>query len=286
MNLLATGFRGAARRPLTETDIADVARDLRSDPAALAAVIRIEAAGQGFDPSGRPTMLREGHIFWDCLDPRDRALAKAAGLAWPRWGTHPYPTSADRRYADLARAMAIDEAAALKSCSWGLGQILGRNHQMAGFSDVRIMVATMMQGEREQLQAMGAFIEANGLADALRRRDWKTFAIGYNGARQAEHDYAGRLARAYDRLVAGRPASPADCLADGVLMLGEKGEPVRSLQLRLAERGYDPGRPDGWFGRITEQAVRVFQGEQRLVIDGKVGPKTAAALGLNFWPAG
>ncbi len=60
---------------------------------------------------------------------------------------------------------------------------------------------------------------------------------------------------------------------------GETGEAVRDLQRRLAALGHDsaPDEP-GEFGPATEAAVRVFQDQRRLDVDGVCGPQTWAAL--------
>jgi N-acetylmuramoyl-L-alanine amidase len=51
-----------------------------------------------------------------------------------------------------------------------------------------------------------------------------------------------------------------------------QGEDVRRLQLRLIELGYtDVGVPDGDFGSLTDKAVRRFQQDRGLVVDGVVG---------------
>ncbi len=63
-----------------------------------------------------------------------------------------------------------------------------------------------------------------------------------------------------------------------LLELGSKGPEVRDLQRRLHELGYSPGPVDGNFGPRTEQAVKAFQRESRLVADGIVGPRTRANL--------
>jgi peptidoglycan hydrolase-like protein with peptidoglycan-binding domain len=60
---------------------------------------------------------------------------------------------------------------------------------------------------------------------------------------------------------------------------GSTGAAVRMLQRLLADFGYDPGEVDGDFGAKTEKAVREFQGDFGLDVDGIVGPKTWAALG-------
>ncbi|HJQ46098.1 MAG TPA: N-acetylmuramoyl-L-alanine amidase [Amycolatopsis sp.] len=56
------------------------------------------------------------------------------------------------------------------------------------------------------------------------------------------------------------------------------GDDVFALQDRLTELGYDAGRPDGLFGGRTEKALRNFQRDYGLVIDGICGPATIRAL--------
>src|SRR5690606_38781190 len=49
----------------------------------------------------------------------------------------------------------------------------------------------------------------------------------------------------------------------------------------LGELGYDPGPIDGDFGKRTEAAVLAFQKDHPpLVVDGKPGPATRAAIGV------
>jgi peptidoglycan hydrolase-like protein with peptidoglycan-binding domain len=61
---------------------------------------------------------------------------------------------------------------------------------------------------------------------------------------------------------------------DPTLREGSKGVAVRGLQRRLLAQGYDLGEIDGRFGPKTEAAVKGFQGDFGLEVDGIVGPKT------------
>jgi N-acetylmuramoyl-L-alanine amidase len=56
------------------------------------------------------------------------------------------------------------------------------------------------------------------------------------------------------------------------------GDDVFALQERLLELGYDAGRPDGIFSLQTEQALRGFQRDYGLTVDGVCGPATMRAL--------
>ena len=64
------------------------------------------------------------------------------------------------------------------------------------------------------------------------------------------------------------------------LRKGSKGDAVRELQTMLLKLGYDlgPCGIDGDFGKATEAAVRSFQSDHRLAVDGVVGKNTWAEL--------
>lgn len=69
-----------------------------------------------------------------------------------------------------------------------------------------------------------------------------------------------------------------------ILKQGDRGPEVESLQRRLVELGYPVGRIDGVFGLLTTRAVRSFQAEHELVIDGKVGPRTSEVMASTAPP--
>lgn len=66
--------------------------------------------------------------------------------------------------------------------------------------------------------------------------------------------------------------------SDPTLTKGDKRVAVRGLQRMLRTRGFEPGEIDGDFGAKTEGAVRAFQSDHGLDVDGIVGPKTWDAL--------
>jgi len=64
----------------------------------------------------------------------------------------------------------------------------------------------------------------------------------------------------------------------GLLVKGDEGEDVRTLQQRLRVAGFYYGNATGIFGPITEEAVKKFQQTYKLDVDGIVGPATLSKL--------
>jgi peptidoglycan hydrolase-like protein with peptidoglycan-binding domain len=58
---------------------------------------------------------------------------------------------------------------------------------------------------------------------------------------------------------------------------GDQDHPIRTLQWLLRARGHSVAA-DGTFGPLTDAAVRAFQKEKGLVVDGIAGPYTWGAL--------
>src|SRR5271157_3852589 len=219
-------------------------------------VLAVETSGCGFLPDRRPQILYERHIFHrltggqfddgDVSDPSPGGYGPA--------GAHQY----DR----LAAAIALNRNAALQSASWGVGQIMGENFQSAGFSDVESMVAAMMQGEDQQLTAMGNFLVKGKLNGPLGAHDWTTFARGYNGPNFAINQYDAKLNAEYQKLkVAGLP----DLVA-------------RAAQLYLTYLGFHPGQIDGVPGKLTLDALAQFQTSKGLPVSTSIDAGTVTQL--------
>lgn len=64
------------------------------------------------------------------------------------------------------------------------------------------------------------------------------------------------------------------------LKIGYNGIDVKLLQYQLQMKGYDCGIIDGDFGNKTYKAVKIFQNDRNLAVDGIVGKQTAKALGM------
>jgi peptidoglycan hydrolase-like protein with peptidoglycan-binding domain len=66
--------------------------------------------------------------------------------------------------------------------------------------------------------------------------------------------------------------------ATGALKKGYSGTRVAALQTKLKALGYDPGPADGKFGDKTVAAVKKFQTDKNLTVDGIAGNQTLTAL--------
>ena len=64
------------------------------------------------------------------------------------------------------------------------------------------------------------------------------------------------------------------------LKRGSKGERVEALQAMLIAKGYSCGDSgiDGSFGAMTDKALRAYQSDMELEVDGSAGPMTMLAL--------
>ncbi|MCX7514335.1 N-acetylmuramidase family protein [Frateuria sp. STR12] len=166
---------------------------LGTDAATIRAVAEVETSGKAFDDSGRPRILFERHYFHrltqgrhDKLHP-DISSATAGGYG-----------KFSAQYRKLEKAYGLDPDAALKSASWGRFQIMGTNHQSAGFASVQLFVLAMARAETEHLNAFARFVMADeAMNKALKKHQWADFAKAYNGPGYKKNDYDGKLDRAY-----------------------------------------------------------------------------------------
>lgn len=249
-------------RPLSADGMEQVCSALGVAEADVWALLTVETRGFGFLQDRRPQILFERHVFHRLTQGRhdrkhaDISNAKAGGYA-----------GGASEYARLQKSMRLDRQAALQSASWGIGQVMGFNYQAAGFATVDDAVAAMVQGEDAQLLAMGNFINQSNLSRALQRRNWVSFARGYNGPEFKNNQYDQRLAAAY--------AKHRVLLPDLAL---------RSAQAALFYLGIEPGPIDGYRGRRTRSALMQFQVQSGLAATGELDRHTASTLLAQAFP--
>ena len=176
------------------------AKEFGLETACVRAVVAIEASGSGFllkekSPS-RPKIMFEAHHFYKNTNVAVSQVRP--DLATRRWNPKLYK-GGSAEWNRLLDAMQFDTPAALKSASWGLGQVLGSNFKAAGCKSVEQMVVEAHMGEFEQLRHMLNFCKNNGLIPPLKSKDWAKFARGYNGPAYKKNSYDQKLAAAYRR---------------------------------------------------------------------------------------
>jgi hypothetical protein len=218
-----------------------------NDAAYIWTVVEVETAGVtqgfGFRVDRRPQILFERHIF--CKGTAGCFDGEAPDVSGPAGG---YGTLAEQ-YTKLERAIALCAKAklgiepALKSASWGMGQVMGFNHNLAGFKSAAAMIQAMVRGEDAQLVAMAEFLKTNGLATLLQKRDWTRFAKRYNGMSYWRNHYDVKLAEQYQRFASGSVPNLE----------------MRTAQVALLFLGYAPGKIDGIIGPRTRAAIKHFR---------------------------
>lgn len=258
-----TEFIGRAA-PFSSSAIRHAAQSIGCDMAAIKAVIDVESRG-GFLPDRRPKILFERHVFSKRTNGRfDHSHPEISST---RPGNYKGGAS---EYERLGNAIALDRVAALESASWGAFQIMGYHYASLGYADVGQFCRDMCDSEDKHLQAFVAFVKLNGLDDELCRRDWASFARGYNGPTYLKNRYDSKLSAAYTLHALSPPRTDP---IERTLKMGDVGQDVLWLQEKLDLEA------DGDFGPATKAAVIAFQIKHNLNADGIVGAKTQEALG-------
>lgn len=78
--------------------------------------------------------------------------------------------------------------------------------------------------------------------------------------------------------LSGASSSTASSTTTTILKFGSTGSEVKELQTNLNKLGYNCGTVDGNFGSKTDAAVRAFQHDKGLDVDGQVGKDTKAKI--------
>jgi hypothetical protein len=251
-------FEGSAK-PLTQQGINNAVDSLGIEPAALWAVLTVETSGCGFLPDHRPKILFERHWFSRLTN--KRFDDQAPDVSNPTAGG--YGAGGAFQYERLEKAIALDRMAALKSTSWGLGQVMGFNATKVGFANVNALVAASQESEDAQLQAMAGFVQQANIAQHLRSGDWAQFAFHYNGTDFQKNKYDSKLDLNHKRFLQG----PLPNLT------------VRTAQLALMVLGYGGEKSvDGWFGPNTQRNLMRFQSDEGLPVTGSVDDATQQLL--------
>ncbi|WOE40040.1 N-acetylmuramidase family protein [Acinetobacter chinensis] len=187
-------------KELTEDQIQLQAKALGIEVAALKAVIEVECKGSGFNVDGTPVILFERHVMRQRLIANnqlktvDEMSIKRPDLCNKTAGGYGLYSAQHGR---LNAAAQYHRTSALESASWGLGQVMGYHWVALGYLSLQTFINAMYRDEASQLDAMCRYIKVNNLINALKSKDWKSFARGYNGIAYAKNSYDVKLANAY-----------------------------------------------------------------------------------------
>jgi hypothetical protein len=260
------------------TDAIIAAAEAENWPAsALLAVVECETSGSPFEQDGHtPTLLFERHKFYSELQthqPSKLKKAIAAGLAIPKWNRktqYKDQGKSSGRLAVIAKAREIDVEVANRAASWGLGQTMGFNAERLKYHDATDMVGQLSNGVAEQIDALVREIKTSHLDKYLVKKDFASFARGYNGPGYKQNNYDVRMKNA-DVAWARRLANDD---------LQEK--PAKSItlvyQTKLKELNFPVGKIDGDWGDLATGATSAFQRREGLKITGHPNDETTGAL--------
>ena len=265
-----------------KNEIVQIADEHNLDRASLFAVIEVESGGRLTASVGgrnEPLIRFEGHYFYRLLPNSKRNKALARGLASSKAGQVKNPYRQVSRWKLLKRAERIDRDAALQSCSWGCGQVIGSHWRWLGYSSVDGLVSEARSGAGGQLRLMMRYIKKAGLIRKLQSHDWAGFARAYNGPAYRRYNYHIKLRDAWYKHANDDDGSSHPLSRHGMaaLRFGSVGDAVRDLQRNLRSLGYFL-LVDGDFGPATERMLMAFQKDCRLKADAIFGPKTLEVM--------
>jgi uncharacterized protein YraI len=113
--------------------------------------------------------------------------------------------------------------------------------------------------------------EGTGLTILNYSGDWYFVEFAEFAEDGTETNHQGYVSKDYVLLSTATSASMR-------LKIGMSGAQVRNVQQKLRSRGFMVASATGYFGEITESAVKAFQREAGLAADGIVGEKTYTML--------
>lgn len=197
---------------LTDARIAEIARENGIHPAALLAVKLIESGTKsGFLDSGKPQILFEGHVFYKYLKANVKSLdmnklcAQYPNIVYPKWDRSKY-FGGEKEWTRLEQARKINMKYANYAASWGMFQVMGFNYKTCGCKNIDEFVEKMCTSQEQQLLLTLNFLKNSNLIVPLQKRQWATFAKGYNGPGFAQNKYHIKLQAAYNNYLKSFPA--------------------------------------------------------------------------------
>ena len=184
---------------LTDEDFKRVAAELEIEPAAIKAVVVIEAGSQmrGFYAPGVPVINFDPTMYAQFKNKvKDKSGVKGENVPSGLTGY------ALKEYRELINARKNNAEGALMGTFWGMFQIGGFNYKRCGCESVEELVNKMSYSEFEQLELFAIFIKNSGMLEYLKNKNWAAFAKRYNGPGYAKRGYHTKMANAYKKFSA------------------------------------------------------------------------------------
>lgn len=186
LNLVASGLTLKAKmksiNDLFGSVLSKEAARIQIPVSTAAAILAVESSGRGFGSDGKLLIRFENHVF-----------AKRSGNDTVK-STHKNNAA---EFEALNKAIQIDEKAAYKSISMGIGQIMGFNAGRVGYVTAKEMYDVFSNSLEAQIAGIFDFVNTDkNLLNAARTNDFKTFAYYYNGSGYAANKYDEKLENA------------------------------------------------------------------------------------------
>lgn len=169
------------------------------EPEALAAFIQVESGGTGFAKDTGKIIIQFEPVWF-------RRKAKYAPSG--KWSLNKVEKQSQEWIA-FNDAFSKDRNAAMESTSIGIGQIMGFHYKRLGYISVGDMWDDAKVGEDRQIFQMAEFIRTDTiLLNAIKRKDWHTVAVRYNGSgymdiakKYGREPYNISMRKAYDSIL-------------------------------------------------------------------------------------
>lgn len=195
-------------KKITDEQIKNIATKFGLTWKHVKTVLLIESAGSGFDnATGKIKIQFEPHVFHRqlALKKITSTLKFISGTLYQVFvGNKVIENKVDvqsKEWVAFNAAIAINEDAAYRATSFGLGQIMGFNCTYCGFKTAKEMADNFSISEENQLTGMMQFIKSQPkMFNALVKCDWTTFASLYNGPAYKKFSYDTKLKNTFDSL--------------------------------------------------------------------------------------
>lgn len=194
------------------TIINGLARMFKLDKYLLYAILSVESSAEFVGYNNLPYIRFENHVFRDNL--KDDALFNTyfkygtpshTGHMWRmhkdgKWETQ-HQLGQENEWEVFNFAKTLNEDAAIKSISIGIGQIMGFHYEKLGYNSPKEMLQDMIDNPviAQTMSFFSYLYNKKGMMDAIRAHDFVRIAELYNGLGNVP-TYAALITDAYTRL--------------------------------------------------------------------------------------